>query len=466
MGVVYEADHLSIQRRVAIKVLHERASAESVARFRQEATAAGRIGSRHIVDVLDLGALPDGTPFMVMECLDGETLRQRLRRVGRMGPLELLPVVRQVLTALEAAHLAGIIHRDLKPENVFLVGRPPHEFVKLLDFGISKFQSGDGGERRLTEAGTFIGTLPYTSPEQVLHPETLDARSDLYSLGVILYECLSGQCPFSAELPPAPGARMPRGTVPELRSLVRDLDVRWADFVWKAMAYRPEARYQSAAEFRSALDRLSVPPTVKMGEGQGAGGVPRGAAGPGPGRECGPGGTARLRDAGSTVPVAQDPVGAGAAGAAEGATIPTLPVAFGLTDAPSGLLRGAATGRAPASTRQEPQEALPTRTARGPAASAALGAAGAVGGPLRERGSRESRPLPGRRRKLGVGTVALLTGAVLLGAILTTLGVTYHRRSPALPLSATPSSSLSARPSAAASGTRELPPAKPGLGIR
>src|SRR5262245_16341105 len=143
MGAVYEGENVRIHRRVAIKVLHSgvASSGEAVARFEREAQAAGRIGSEHIVEVLDLGNLPSGDRYMVMEFMDGDSLGERIKTKGRLPPQELAPIAVQLLEALNAAHGAGIIHRDLKPDNVYLLksrsGKP--NFVKLLDFGISKF---------------------------------------------------------------------------------------------------------------------------------------------------------------------------------------------------------------------------------------------------------------------------------------------------------------------------------------
>ena len=148
MGAVYEGENVLIKRRVAIKVLHPsgRANEEAVARFEREAQAAGRIGSDHILEVLDLGTLEDGSHYMVMEYLDGEPLSERIKRLGRMNASQIVPLIRQTLRGLQAAHDAGIIHRDLKPDNVFVLrekaGQP--DFVKLIDFGISKFTTLGG----------------------------------------------------------------------------------------------------------------------------------------------------------------------------------------------------------------------------------------------------------------------------------------------------------------------------------
>ena len=144
MGAVYEAENMRIHRKVAIKVLHSGVAqtGEAVSRFEREAQAAGRIGSEHIVEVLDLGNLPSGDRYMVMEFMDGDSLSQRIRQRGRVQPVELYPIARQLLEALAAAHGAGIVHRDLKPDNVFLVKHDTDPlFAKIVDFGISKIET-------------------------------------------------------------------------------------------------------------------------------------------------------------------------------------------------------------------------------------------------------------------------------------------------------------------------------------
>src|SRR5262249_4009295 len=159
----YEGENVRIRRRVAIKVLHAGAAnnKDAVERFEREAQAAGRIGSDHILEVLDLGTLEGGEHFIVMEYLDGETLGKRIEQIGRLTPPQLIPIMRQALIGLKAAHGAGIIHRDLKPDNVFIckekAGHP--DFVKIIDFGISKFHVV-GGDMHMTRTGAVMGT-PY-----------------------------------------------------------------------------------------------------------------------------------------------------------------------------------------------------------------------------------------------------------------------------------------------------------------
>jgi serine/threonine-protein kinase len=196
MGSVYLAENVDIGRKVAIKFLHGDFAADAgmVARFRQEARAAAAVGHPGIVDVLDLGTTDDGSEFIVMERLEGETLGSRIKREGRMAPAEAVRIACDVLAALGAAHERRILHRDLKPENVFLVARPVAA-TKILDFGISKF--GGEGDVSLTQTGAVMGSPLYMSPEQARGARDVGPASDLYAVGAILYEALTGTPPFT-----------------------------------------------------------------------------------------------------------------------------------------------------------------------------------------------------------------------------------------------------------------------------
>ncbi|MFW5741483.1 MAG: serine/threonine-protein kinase, partial [Myxococcota bacterium] len=198
MGTVYEAEHLQIGRRVAIKVLNRAhlGRKEAVARFHQEARAAGAIGHPNICEIYDVGRLDDGSPYLVMERLHGKTLADRINIEGALPFEDVITILTQVLSALVAAHEKGIIHRDIKPENIFLaerVGCAP--VVKILDFGISK--SADDSDLSLTRTGMVMGTPFYMAPEQA-RGEHIDHRVDIYACGVILYEALTGRRPFIA----------------------------------------------------------------------------------------------------------------------------------------------------------------------------------------------------------------------------------------------------------------------------
>jgi serine/threonine-protein kinase len=201
MGIVYEAEHVVLEKRVALKVLRDDFSSrpEVVERFRQEAKSASRIGNEHIVDISDFGETPDGSSYFVMELLDGEDLATVLQRETTIPLARAADILLQCCKALGAAHSKGIVHRDMKPENIFLTqreGRP--DFVKIVDFGIAKMSDietkGTPG-RKLTKTGMIFGTPEYMSPEQAAG-KPLDHRVDIYALGVIFFEMLTGRVPF------------------------------------------------------------------------------------------------------------------------------------------------------------------------------------------------------------------------------------------------------------------------------
>jgi serine/threonine-protein kinase len=255
MGAVYEAENTRIRRRVAIKILHPQIAqkADTLRRFEREAQAAGRIGSQHIVEVLDLGELADGSRFMVLEYLEGTTLDQRIRSRGRLTPEEATPIVCQLLEGLGAAHKAEIIHRDLKPANIYLCPKPGGvDFVKILDFGVSKFNVLND-EMSMTSTGAVLGTPYYMSPEQAKGSRAVDPRSDLYAVGVILYECITGQVPFSAETFNELIFRIVLESPPPVESFVPSLDPAFTAIIHKAMAREAGERFQTADEFRSIL---------------------------------------------------------------------------------------------------------------------------------------------------------------------------------------------------------------------
>jgi eukaryotic-like serine/threonine-protein kinase len=259
MGAVFEGENLLISRRVAIKVLHAAMAMneQTVERFQREARAAGRIGNDHILEVLDLGKLPNGDHYMVLEYLDGEPLNGRIQRLGKMSPEQVAPLMTQVLAGLGAAHDAGIIHRDLKPDNLFVLREKAgqKDYVKIIDFGISKFNplSGDDAQKKMTQTGAIMGTPYYMSPEQARGSLEADGRSDLYSIGVIIYEAVTGQVPFDGqtinELMFAIALNDPR----PIEEFAPDIDPAFKLIVQKAMNKDKDARYQSAAEFADDL---------------------------------------------------------------------------------------------------------------------------------------------------------------------------------------------------------------------
>jgi len=269
MGSVYEGENTFIKRRIAIKVLHAHSiSEETVRRFEREAQAAGCIGSDHILEVLDLGSLGNGDRFMVMEYLDGETLGARMSR-ARMNPNDVLAIARQVLVGLRAAHLANIVHRDLKPDNIFILrekaGRA--DFAKIIDFGISKFNAL-GGDMSMTRTGAVMGTPYYMSPEQAQGTQTIDGRSDVYSLGVILYEALAGSVPFDGDTFNELMFKIVLSNPRPLSQVAPSLDPRLIALVERAMARDLALRFQSADDMIRALDAYfggesaEPPPTV------------------------------------------------------------------------------------------------------------------------------------------------------------------------------------------------------------
>jgi eukaryotic-like serine/threonine-protein kinase len=203
MGAVYLAEHPAIGRRVAVKVLHKNYIRDEnlLTRFLNEARAANAIRHPNIIEILDSGTIADGTPFLVMELLEGESLGTRIRRDGALPIQTAVEFCYQTASALGAAHKKGIVHRDLKPDNLFVVPDPhdpERERIKVLDFGIAKLQQSANDSVK-TRTGTLMGTPIYMSPEQCRGTKTVDHRSDIYSLGIIFFEMLCGQPPFVSE---------------------------------------------------------------------------------------------------------------------------------------------------------------------------------------------------------------------------------------------------------------------------
>jgi eukaryotic-like serine/threonine-protein kinase len=254
MGEVYEGEHLRIHRRVAIKVLNAGLNAEPefVRRFEREAQAAGRIGSRHIVEVLDLGELSNGDRYMVMEYLEGETLAERTMRKGPMPAEDIFLIAIQLLDGLTAAHEAGIVHRDLKPANVFLLddGQRP-DFVKILDFGVSKFLGL--GKEDSTTTGLLLGTPRYMAPEQARGSKDIDHRVDIYAVGLILYRALTGRSPFVADSYNELMFKLVLEETPSIRAVLPNADGDVVSIVAKAMDRDREKRFNSAAEMAMVL---------------------------------------------------------------------------------------------------------------------------------------------------------------------------------------------------------------------
>lgn len=273
MGTVYDAEHLALKRPVAVKVLNPTQAAKSTAvkRFQHEARAAGAIGHPNICEVYDLGRLDDGSPYLVMEKLVGQTLSDVIKRVGPLPFATAAEIVFQVLSGLAAAHDKGIVHRDIKPENVFLserIGLP--EIVKLLDFGVSKMLVRGPDENDedfdLTRTGMVMGTPYYMSPEQARGDRNLDARVDLYACGVVLYESLTGKRPFVAQNYNALLIAILSGKPRPIAELRPDIPPPFARVIARAMARSRSERYQNAAELQRDLlplrgDLSGLPPS-------------------------------------------------------------------------------------------------------------------------------------------------------------------------------------------------------------
>ena len=256
---IYLARHLIIRRQVAVKVLLPAFAGDKtvVDRFLNEGRAAGTLGHPNIVESLDMGRAPDGSPFLVLELLEGKTLADEMALIGPFLVGRAAYIAVQVASAIAAANARKIIHRDLKPENVFLIDRgakPDH--VKVLDFGISKFV----GTRVTTLKGQFLGTPDYMAPEQIKTPETVDVRADVYAVGGMMYAMLAGEAPFA-------NIEFPR----VLQSIVEDAPRRIADLrpqlpqelvavIERAMAKDPAARYQTMAELEDALHPFALEP--------------------------------------------------------------------------------------------------------------------------------------------------------------------------------------------------------------
>jgi tRNA A-37 threonylcarbamoyl transferase component Bud32 len=263
MGLVYRARHRAIDKIVAMKIMRADLATdhEATSRFVTEARAASAVGSAHIVNVTDFGVVPDGSTYFVMEYLEGVTLAQVLEKTGPLPLRRLLNIAAQIAEGLDDAHEAGIIHRDLKPENIFLVGRRGGDFVKILDFGIAKIASN---KNRVTRTGQIFGTPHYMSPEQA-RGLPVDHRSDLYSLGAILYEMATGRVPFDGDNPvvvlsqhvqqvPVPPSRLVLGA-----SAATDLDA----VILKCLAKKPAHRYASMAELIEDLRAVGAGATPR-----------------------------------------------------------------------------------------------------------------------------------------------------------------------------------------------------------
>ena len=260
MGVVWAARNEAIDRDVAIKTIHANAAhhSDSIPRFLNEARICGSIRHPGIVDVLDLGQADDGSPFLVMEMLDGETLDDLMERQG-IEPTHLLRVVRDVARTIALAHARGVVHRDLKPANIFLHRGATGEVTKVLDFGISKVLGA--ASATATSTGAIMGSPAYMSPEQAGGRGVIDGRADVFALGVILFEGLTGDLPFNAPNSNAMMVDIATKDVPSLRTILPSLAPEVADVVAACTRRHLPDRLASADALADALDRILGFPT-------------------------------------------------------------------------------------------------------------------------------------------------------------------------------------------------------------
>jgi serine/threonine protein kinase/HD-like signal output (HDOD) protein len=256
MGRVYQAEHTFIGRKAAIKVLGGDVAPgeDAVSRFVTEARAVNQIRHPNIVEVTDYGTV-EGSPYIVMEYLEGETLADRIERDGLLDPEPAVHIARQVASALNAAHEKGMVHRDLKPANIFLSQHADYpDFVKVLDFGIAKLIGPRVSRGHHTKVGALLGTPPYMSPEQCLGEASLDHRSDIYSLGVVIYLMLTGQLPFEDDSVGRLILSHVNVSPRSPRLLRSSLPVSLSDALMKALEKRPQDRWPTMRDFRRALD--------------------------------------------------------------------------------------------------------------------------------------------------------------------------------------------------------------------
>jgi serine/threonine-protein kinase len=254
MGAVYAARNVVTNRRVAIKIVPN-PSEELRARFLREARAASALAHPNVVQVFDVGSNPDQI-YMVMELLEGESLASLIRRKSPLDPQVCIDVASCVLDALDYAHRQGIVHRDIKPENIYLAHSPVSldPVPKLLDFGIARY-SHDSESLGLTQSGTIMGTPYYMSPEQLQAKEGVDGRSDLYALGVILYECMSGHRPYDGDTYATVVLAVMQSTPTDIGTFA---PAPLAAAIRRSMQREPEDRFSTAAEMKAALQKVGA----------------------------------------------------------------------------------------------------------------------------------------------------------------------------------------------------------------
>jgi eukaryotic-like serine/threonine-protein kinase len=257
MGVVVAAWHLELEQRVAVKFLHPLAMerADTAERFRREARSAAKIRSEHVARVIDVGIMEGGIPYMVMEYLEGHDVAEEMAKIGMLPLEDAVDFVLQAIEALAEAHAAGIVHRDLKPANLFIATRADGtRIVKVLDFGISKsLLGGSASELSLTRTSVLIGSPLYMSPEQMRSAKDVDTRTDIWSLGVILYEMITGRPPYTGDSIPALCASLLNDVPESMLALRSDVPLELEDIIRRCLAKDRADRYGTVSELARAL---------------------------------------------------------------------------------------------------------------------------------------------------------------------------------------------------------------------
>src|SRR5947199_4542549 len=264
MSTVYRATDGTLERQVAIKLMNREVASDSdqLERFRREARAVAQLSHPHVVGVIDAGE-DDGRPYIVFECVEGETLKERIRRQGRLPIPEAVAYAIEIVRALGAAHARHIVHRDVKPQNVLI---DEEGSAKVTDFGIARTLEEDG----LTADGRVLGTTDYVSPEQALG-QPVTGQSDLYSLGIVRYEMLTGEVPFRAETPVAVAMRHVREEVPDVQHLRPDVSAATAAVVDRAVDKDLGRRYPDAHTMARELEEVLAIETWRTGQATGEG---------------------------------------------------------------------------------------------------------------------------------------------------------------------------------------------------
>lgn len=262
MGTVWAAEHQVLRSQVAVKMLAQGyiEDEKSIARFKQEAQRAAKVRSPHVATIFDHGMTAEKEPYIVMELLEGETLGERIKRLGCLPLHEIETIIGQTAKALTAAHKLGVVHRDIKPSNLFLLDNEGELFVKVLDFGIAKQMDVPPD---LTTSSMLVGTPAYMSPEQYMQPKSVDLRTDLWALGVVVYEALTGKRPFTGETPMAVALAITKGKYRAATEIRTELPKALDGWMKRALAVEAEARHGSAMESINDLLSALRPPSTR-----------------------------------------------------------------------------------------------------------------------------------------------------------------------------------------------------------